>query len=86
MKKMHHISHLCAHQRKFVLEIVHLWLKNQDQRIYKGRLMQGGLIHGVTQVLRKQWAYLQGGLSAGGPICRRLVGEEFWYVNCQNIG
>ena len=47
MKKMYHIIHLFTHQRKFVPEIVPLWLKNRNQRVHMGGLIRrggGGLV------------------------------------------
>ena len=33
-------------QRKFLLDIVPLWLKNRNQRVHTGGLMRGGLHDG----------------------------------------
>ena len=38
---MYRIILLFAHERKFVPEIVPLWLKNRNQRIQTGGLMRG---------------------------------------------
>ena len=57
-------SSVCSF-KKIVSEIVPLWLKNRNQRVHTVGLMRarwggGGLIRGVTGVLRERWAYLQG--------------------------
>ena len=75
MKKMHLIIRLFTHKRKFLPEIISLWLKNVNVKemvglsvggIYVGRIrfdtkthyFWGQLICGLTQMLRKWWAYL----------------------------
>ena len=64
---MYPIIRLFTPLRKFVLEILPLWLKNRNQRACV-RARGGGLIRGVTQVLRK------GGLICGG---RGLWAEKY---------
>ena len=74
-----------SHQGKFELEIVPLCLKtrkNRNQHVHTGGLICGeaymkrGLKCWVTQLLRKRWAYLQG----GGAICGGLYSSfnGFW--------
>ena len=58
MNEIHHIIHLFAYERKLIPEIVPLWLKNRISAFMRmglcaRGLMQGGLIHGITEVLRK---------------------------------
>ena len=69
---MYLIIRLFTHYKRFVPEIVPLWLKNRNQRGHSG----------VTQVLRKRWAYLRwvytGGGGGGG-----LIGGEIWYSRLQ---
>ena len=52
----------------------------------RGVLICGGLIPGVTQVLRKRWAYLRGegaihGGLIGGEI--RYLAEYFFYLTAE---
>ena len=64
MKKMYRNVRPFTHQRKFVPELVPLWLKNRNHRVHAGGLMRGegggGVKRGVTQLLRERWAYLRG--------------------------
>ena len=64
-------SSVCSFKKNIVPEIVPLWLKNRNQRVHTVGLMRArwgggggrgreGLIRGVTEVLRKRWAYLRG--------------------------
>ena len=57
---LYYIICLFTYKRKFVHQTVSLWLKNWNQCVHMGGLMHGGLIHGVTQVLKKRCAYLWG--------------------------
>ena len=73
MKKMYRIIRVFTYQRKLVPEFVPLWFKNRNQRVHAGGFMGGGLyegvlIRGVTQVLRKRWAYLRGPISGRGVL------------------
>ena len=70
---MYRSIRLFTHSRKFVPEIVSLWLKNRNQRVDTGGgcLYEGELIRGVTQVLRKGWPYQRGGLICRGAYLRR---------------
>ena len=45
-------------------------------------LYEGGLIRGVTQVVRKRWAYLREGLYAGEG---GLIGREIQYLSFPRI-
>ena len=46
--------------------------------------MRGGGLRGVTQMLRRRWAYLRGALDAGGPGCGGgLIGEEIQQITFQ---
>ena len=77
---MYCIIRLFTHQRKFVPEIVPLWLKNRNQRVHMGGLMHGGAyMRGAytrsnTSVLEKV------GLSAGEAIGGGLIGTEIRYL------
>ena len=41
-KKMYHMIGVLTHLRKFVPEIVPLWLKNRNQRVHTGEVMHRG--------------------------------------------
>ena len=72
---MYHMTSALSHYRRFVPEIVPLWLKNRNQRVHTGGLMRetSGLIHGVIQALRKRWAYLWELIRGGG----RVIEEKY---------
>ena len=59
-------------------EIEPLWHRNRNQRVHTGGLMRGagggGLIRGVTQVLRRRWSYLR------VPIRGGLISGEIRYI------
>ena len=81
MKKLYIYVYLrlFTHKRKLVPEIVPLWLKNRNQCVHIRGLMRGkglyeeGLIRGVTQVVRKRWAYVRRSLYAGAYTWRSTV-------------
>ena len=55
---MYRIIHLFPHWKKFMSEIVPLWLKNRNQRVDTGG--RGGVM--------RLWAYARMGLYEGGLI------------------
>ena len=57
-------------KKENISEIVSLWLKNWNQRV------DTGLMHVVTQVSKKRWAYLRMDLYAG----EGLIGGEIRYI------
>ena len=58
IKKMYHMNRVLTHWRKFVLEIVPLWLKIEINAFTRAGLCAGGLIRGVMQAFKKRWTYL----------------------------
>ena len=46
----------------------------------EGAYMRGGLIRGVTQMVRKRWAYLRGDYTRGGGLIRGEIRYMFIWL------
>ena len=80
-KKMYCIIHLFPHLKKFISEIVPLWLKNRNQRVDTGGGLcaEGGGAYTWSNTSVKEKV----GLSAEGPIRGGLIEEKYGIIrNC----
>ena len=73
---MYHIIRLLAQSRKFVPEIVLLWLKNRNQCVHTGGLICGGAYTWSNRSVKEKV-----GLSVGAYTWGGLIGGEIWYTD-----